>query len=356
MKHRRKLFVLQILLLSLLPGFSLIAQDEMTTATLAQSDITTSSMALAEATTTALAQDEMTTAALAQSDITTSTMALAEATTAALAQDEMPDTTTTELLTLRKRESTQVRIHAKVLEWTTDLSDEYGFRVFYNRSADSGNILQSADMTYPMSSMTEFGARAFLDRMSAGSGSFDAMIECLEQFGSVEVLSEPSIICPVVTDAPKEEPYQARITTGARMPFEKAQSVGNSIVQVTDFRDVGVTLNVGVRKIIDDRYIQLVVMVNVKNLAGYISVGTNQSGNPMLVPQLTSREITNLLLAENEKTMITGLLVTESKTQSSSGVPWLSKIPIITHFLGNKLKIQKRQELVFLLRPEIIYD
>lgn len=252
--------------------------------------------------------------------------------------------------------SNQVRIHMKVLEWTTDLSDEYGFRVLYSRNAGSGNVIDGADMTFPISTVTDYGMRAFFDNLMTRSGSFEAFVECLEQYGSVEVLSEPNVICPVMPDAPKDEPYQAKITTGSRIPFEKTQSVGDTLAEVTDFRDIGVTLNVGVRKILDNHFIQLVVLINVKNLAGYVSVGTNKDGNPMLVPELTSREITNLLLAENEKTMITGLLVSEAHSTTSIGTPWISKIPILNLFFGNKKINTQRQELVFLLRPEIIYD
>jgi len=253
-------------------------------------------------------------------------------------------------------ESNQVRIHMKVLEWTTDLTDEYGFRVLYSRNAGSGNIIDGADMTFPISAVTDYGMRAFFDNLMTQSGSFETFVECLEQYGSVEVLSEPNVICPVLPDAPKDEPYQAKITTGSKIPFEKTQSVGNTLVQITDFRDIGVTLNVGVRKILNNRYIQLVVLINVKNLAGYVSVGTNKDGNPMLVPELTSREITNFLMAENEKTMITGLLVSESYSTTAIGTPWISKIPILNFFFGNRKINTQRQELVFLLRPEIIYD
>lgn len=253
-------------------------------------------------------------------------------------------------------ESNQVRIHMKVLEWTTNLTDEYGFRVLYSRNAGSGNVIDGADMTFPISTVTDYGMRAFFDNLMTQSGSFETFIECLEQYGSVEVLSEPNVICPVSPDAPKDEPYQAKITTGTKIPFEKTQSVGNTLAQVTDFRDIGVTLNVGVRKILNNRYIQLVVLINVKNLAGYVSVGTDMNGNPMLVPELTSREITNLLMAENEKTMITGLLVSEAHSTTAIGTPWISKIPILNFFFGNKKINDQRQELVFLLRPEIIYD
>lgn len=254
------------------------------------------------------------------------------------------------------RESNQVRIHMKVLEWTTDVTDEYGFRLLYLRLPDSSSILEGTDLTFPMTSATDSGVRFFFDNLMSSAGSFEAVIECLEQYGSVEVLSEPNIICPVVKKFDPKNPYQAKITSGSKIPFEKVQPVGDTLAQVTDFRDVGVTLNVGVHDIIDEIYVKLLVRINVKNLAGYISVGTNKEGNPLLVPELTSREITSTLLAENEKTLITGLLVNQANTTSGMGVPWISKIPILGWLFRNKKSTNKRQELVFLLRPEIIYD
>jgi len=250
----------------------------------------------------------------------------------------------------------QVRIHMKVLEWTTDISDEYGFRVLYARFPDSSTIVDGSDATFPMTSATDSGVRFFFDNLMSSSGSFEAVIECLEQYGSVEVLSEPNIICPIIKKINPKNPYRAKITTGSKIPFEKAQPVGETLAQVTDFREVGVTLNVGVSEIIEEKHIKLLVRINVKNLAGYISVGTNKEGNPLLVPELTSREITNTLLAENERTLITGLLVTQSKASSGMGIPWLSKIPLLGALFRNRKDTNKKQELVFLLRPEIIYD
>lgn len=264
--------------------------------------------------------------------------------------------TTPSLFKAPPRESNQVRIRMKVLEWTTDLSDEYGFRVTFSPEEEGNGIVDDADLTFPLTSATDSGVRIFLDQLDMVGGGLEAVIECLEQYGSVEVLSEPNIICPVVKDPPKNNPYQAKITTGSKIPFEKAQPVGDTLAQVTDFREVGVTLDVGVKEIIDNHYVSLVVKVNVKNLAGYISVGTNKEGNPLLVPELSSREISNILLVENEKTVITGLLVTEGKTSSGMGVPWISNVPYLGALFRNRKITEKRQELVFLLRPEIIYD
>ncbi|MBN1901502.1 type II and III secretion system protein [Candidatus Sumerlaeota bacterium] len=274
-----------------------------------------------------------------------------------LQADDKPTTPTKSILPPPPPKlSNQVRINMKVLEWTTDVTDEYGFRVLYARFPDSSSILEGTDLTLPMTSATDSGMRFFFDNMMSSAGSFEAVVECLEQYGSVEVLSEPNVICPVVKKPNPKDPYQAKITTGSKIPFEKAQPVGDTLAQVTDFRDVGVTLNVGVHDIVNENLVKLLVRINVKNLAGYISVGTNKEGNPLLVPELTSREITNTLLAENEKTLITGLLVNQSITKSGMGVPWISKIPILGWLFSNRKATNKRQELVFLLRPEIIYD
>jgi len=273
------------------------------------------------------------------------------------APEEAPTTDTLSSIVPRPpRTSSQVRVHVKVLEWTTDLSREYGFRVLYSPDSDTGSIVGDTDMTFPMSGGSDVGMRVFLDRLMTGSGSFNAVIECLEQYGDVEVLSEPNIICPVEASPDEKHPYQAKITTGSRIPYEKARTVGDTLAQVTDFRDVGVTLSVGVRKIVENQYVQLVVQVNVTNLAGYISVGTNKDGQPLLVPEVSSRQISNILLAENEKTLITGLLVSESKTASEKGVPIMARLPWIGPLFGSRKKSHKRQELVFLIRPEIIYD
>ncbi len=248
----------------------------------------------------------------------------------------------------------QVRIEVKALEWTVDNSLDYGFTVTYTRDDDSGAIIESGDLTLPSQASVDLGIRMFLKNMNMDGGSFEFVIEALEQVGDVAVLSEPNIICRVSDLSGSKEPYSSMVKTVSKVPYEAAQPVGVTLAEVTRFRDVGVTLNVGIRRIIADEYVLMDIQTMVTNLAGYIAVGKNREGDPMSVPEIYTRKIENTLLVPNQNILISGVLKTTSTVVKETGVPWISQIPVLGFFFKNRSEEEKSHELLFLIRPEIL--
>ena len=257
-----------------------------------------------------------------------------------------------------KEPTYQVRVELKTIEWTTDNSFDYGFTILYTRDNDSGAIIRTGDLTLPSQAAMDIGMKAFLDGISINQGDFTVILEALKQVGEVKVISEPTIICKVETfeGDRKKEPYSSMVKTGSRVPYEAAQPVGSTLAEVTRFRDVGVTLRVGAEQIINDEYIRLNIYNSVTNLAGYISVGRNREGNPMVVPEIYTRNITNTVITRNKSVLITGVLKDTSNVLNERGVPYLSSIPILGYLFKNRITQRKSHELLFLLRAEILRE
>jgi general secretion pathway protein D len=55
----------------------------------------------------------------------------------------------------------------------------------------------------------------------------------------------------------------------------------------------------------------------------------------------------------NEGTLIIGGLIRQSQSRGSSGVPFISRIPLLGNLFKNTTKDQSRTELVILIRPEV---
>ena len=51
-----------------------------------------------------------------------------------------------------------------------------------------------------------------------------------------------------------------------------------------------------------------------------------------------------------------GGIISESKTESSSGIPILYKIPLVGAIFGSKSTTSNRTEMVIFLTPHVIYD
>lgn len=259
----------------------------------------------------------------------------------------------------------QARVEVKILEWTTDNALDYGFSMFYKKDAGSNSNLSTADMTFPSNAAIDSGVKVFLDNISIANGHLEVVIEALEQVGTVKVVSEPTVICQVVPgSAPGKGP--ATVTTGAKVPFESTKVVGVALAEVTEFRDVGLTLNLGVTEVFNDRkegepedgdyteYLKINISTQVTNLSTYTSVGKNRQGEPVLVPNIDMRRMANTVIIKDGQSMIVGVLKTTSTAVKNQGVPILSRIPFLGALFKNHSDETTSSELLFIVTPKLL--
>ena len=64
---------------------------------------------------------------------------------------------------------------------------------------------------------------------------------------------------------------------------------------------------------------------------------------------------TQVTIQDNDTVSIGGI-IQESDSSSSSGIPFLHRIPIVGAAFGNKSTSKARTELIVFLTPHVIYD
>lgn len=245
-------------------------------------------------------------------------------------------------------EHVQVRIKAKIIEWKLDNALDYGISTLYTRNLGAGSIIESADLTFPTQTAVDQGVKLFFDGLNANSGVIDIVLEALEEEGRIKVLSEPNIT--VVEGHAKP----AKVSTGSKVPYETTQVAGATVVQVTDFRNTGVTLTIEKVEVVGDDYVQMQLNANVSGLTGYVAIAIDKDGNPISVPELSSRSLTNTVLVKDRTPFIGGILKTTSKLKKQQGVPFLSSIPILGYPFKSHHATKSDTELIFLITPEIL--
>jgi type II secretory pathway component GspD/PulD (secretin) len=245
-------------------------------------------------------------------------------------------------------EHLQVRIKAKIIEWKLDNALDHGISALYTRNLDSGAIIDTADLTFPTQTAIDRGVKLFFDSLNAGSGMIELVIEALEEEEKIRVLSEPNITLVEGHAKP------AKVSTGTKVPYETTQAAGATVVQVTDFRDTGVTLTIEKVEIINNEYVQMQLNATVSGLTGYVAIAIDQDGNPISVPELSSRSLTNTILVKDKTPFIGGILKTTSKLKKEQGVPFLSSIPILGYLFKSHHATKSDTELIFLITPEIL--
>lgn len=151
------------------------------------------------------------------------------------------------------------------------------------------------------------------------------------------------------------EGESARLVIGDRVPipvttFNTGNTVGGNVVPITSFQyqEVGITIDIEPR-VHHNKEITLKVTVEVSNISGFI---TGSGGQQQ--PRIGTRTIdTTIRLRDGETNLLAGLIRTD-ESQSDTGVPGLSEIPVLGRLFSKKRTDNQRTDVLMTLTPHII--
>ena len=75
---------------------------------------------------------------------------------------------------------------------------------------------------------------------------------------------------------------------------------------------------------------------------------------PGEAPPINTRSIQTMVSVQSGQTMVMGGLINEAKQNSSRGLPFLSRIPIIGGLFGDQTLQNNRSELVMFITPRVV--
>jgi type II secretion system protein D len=84
------------------------------------------------------------------------------------------------------------------------------------------------------------------------------------------------------------------------------------------------------------------------------SEGSSQiiSGNS--VPTILTQEINTNVTVPDKSTIVIGGLISDNETRKTSGVPWLSDIPVLGYLFKDTSKSKERDELIIMIQPTVV--
>ncbi|HEY0633951.1 MAG TPA: type II secretion system secretin GspD [Gammaproteobacteria bacterium] len=232
----------------------------------------------------------------------------------------------------------QVLIEASIME--VSLSDElsYGLEWYIKQN----NVLngRSGEALLDLGAGKGIGAvvPGFSYSLIGGSG-VEAVLNALASDSRLNVISSPSLM---VLDN-----RTARITVGDQVPVrtETATTEGGVIIESIQFKDTGVQLEVKPR-INSGDLITLDIRQDVTD-AGAQDTATGQRS-------FRQRNIESSIAIQSGETIMLGGLITENGSEGSSGVPVLSRIPVLGWLFGRSVESKRRTELVVLITPKVV--
>lgn len=175
----------------------------------------------------------------------------------------------------------------------------------------------------------------------AGSG---AILKLLETFGRTHILSTPYISAVNGQEAKimvgTKEAYTTSSVTQSQATTTTAQNVA--------FIDVGVTLTV-TPVINEDGFINMKIKPEVSSVNRFL---TTSQGDQVPIVETTNAE-TTVLVKDGASILIGGLMKT-SRTKTRSGLPILSRIPVVGGLFRSTDDRTTVSELIVLLTPHLM--
>ncbi len=262
----------------------------------------------------------------------------------------------------------QVIIEARVVEASTNLSREMGVQwgalhgTYPSSNLDSsvyGKYVDVGDSTYgipavtdsiqnftaaPKTSGTNIEMNLPIAAASLGSIGFNfaqvagipillnAKLMAMESKGELKIISAPKI---ATIDNKK-----AVIEQGLLFPYNKLDASGNT---VTEFLDINLTLEVTPHVTSDNR-ISMKIKITKNDL------GPIQSG----IPSITTKEAETELLVNDGDTVIIGGIIKTTQSKGYTGIPGLSKIPILGWLFRSNTKSEQKEELLIFITPKAV--
>jgi general secretion pathway protein D len=175
-----------------------------------------------------------------------------------------------------------------------------------------------------------------------------AVLKANESTTHAKVISAPSVIA---TDS-----IPASIMVGQDVPTLSSQAVTGAQVGGTSLfantvqnRSTGVGLNILARV----------------NSSGVVTMVINQDVSAPIPPPVgvtvnstsfSKRNVSTQVTVQDGDTVAIGGIIQESDAQTSAGIPFLHRIPILGFAFGTKSSTRARTELIVFLTPRVIYD
>lgn len=174
------------------------------------------------------------------------------------------------------------------------------------------------------------------------SGDINAVLNLLATDSKLKIISSPHI---TVADN-----QSAKIEVGDQVPTitqtQAATSTTTGVISSVQYMTTGVLLNVKPRV----------------NAGGLVTMEINQeisdasktTSSSIDSPTISKRSAQSTVTVQSGETLVMAGLIKEQETRSSSGLPWLSEIPLIGGLFGTQKRGDDRTELIILITPKVL--
>jgi general secretion pathway protein D len=246
----------------------------------------------------------------------------------------------------------QVLIETMLAEITLDDSTSFGIEWSRFLSSNPPNAqevtVQGRPPTDPFAlaatSAAEVGLRYSIVELG---GRVAASIKAAAIRGNVNVISSPNILA--------SNNKEAKIQVGTSQPIltstytTTATATTNVVEGSIEYKDVGIIVTLTPR-ISDGGLVTLEISIEDS------SVTETTLGSLQNIPVFRKKTTKTVLSVLEGQMIVIGGLISNEKNTLKSGIPLLSRIPLLGALFGTQRYVSRKTELIFLMTPHVVTD
>ena len=265
----------------------------------------------------------------------------------------------TNMITTLDRKPLQVYLATVIGQLTVGNGTEFGvdilqkFRGASNYGAASGLINTAAGATAAnvpepssLTSLTGFPLTSGLTIYGAIGNTINAYVRALETTNRFKVISRPSVFTT--------NNKAALIASGSQVPVPASTTSGftgssTDLVTTSAISYENVLLQLSIIPVINANH-QITLRIRQSN----DSIGGNQviSGNS--IPIIDTQKLDTEVTIPDKSTIVIGGLISDSTERDTTGLPWISDIPVLGYFFKDTHKTKDRTELIIMIQPSVV--
>ncbi|HEL3831305.1 TPA: type II secretion system secretin GspD [Stenotrophomonas maltophilia] len=247
----------------------------------------------------------------------------------------------------------QVHIEAQVAEVALEGDLKYGVNWFFD-NAVAGRALTGALAGVTLPAAAGGSWSSFAGAATGGEGlgwaftghNGAAVVSALDKVTDVRLLQTPSVF--VRNNA------EATLNVGDKVPINTTTvntGIGTGTYSSVQYIDTGVILKVRPRVTRDGTvFLDIVQEVSSASNVPDNCNPTERNCNP----RISTKKLSTEAAVQSGDTIMLAGLITDTGTDGSSGIPGLSRIPVVGALFGQKSRTSRRSEVIVLLTPSIV--
>ncbi|MFB4203943.1 pilus (MSHA type) biogenesis protein MshL [Arhodomonas sp. KWT2] len=219
---------------------------------------------------------------------------------------------------------------------------------------NAGGALPGTSLTIPQRNVTDGNGKSL--GVAYRDGNFGAILQALDSFGSVSVLSNPNILARNGTPAMLSVGTTSRFVSSSSVtetaPGGGATTTTSDVETDSVFSGVMVGVVPYVR---DNGSVELLVRpmqteVDEQSLQ-LVDVGGETR---VSLPEVNLKGLTTTLRLNDGDVALIGGLIDQTSSKSDEGVPGVSSVPLVGRLFGTRERLTETRELVVALRVHVL--